>query len=112
MVSIHITPVTQVEKKIKFSHTDTSSPSEQSPKTGGRKVKSKSSTLSLHTLAREEEEEDEPMLQRRNSIHNVSMQFTSVVIVIFNPTRFLLLMWMTPRQGHGWRDIKRRDGEP
>ena len=36
-----------------------------------RKNRCKSSTLSLHTVAASPEEEEEPPLQRRNSIHNV-----------------------------------------
>ena len=67
----------QVEKKIKFSNTDMPSAFERSPRAGRRKMKSKSSTLSLHALAREEEEEEEPLLQRRNSIHNVSSPIDS-----------------------------------
>ena len=40
-------------------------------------VKHKSSTLSLHTMTIEHDDEEEgsPMLQRRNSIHNVSIEF-------------------------------------
>ena len=43
----------------------------------GLQVKHKSSTLSLHTMTieRDDEEEGSPMLQRRNSIHNVSIEF-------------------------------------
>ena len=39
-------------------------------------VKHKSSTLSLHTMTieHEDEEEDSPLLQRRNSIHNVRLK--------------------------------------
>merc|ERR1719334_788463 len=47
---------------------------EGSPRPGGRKLKSKSSTLSLHTMQGEpdlEETEHSTGLQRRNSIHNV-----------------------------------------
>merc|ERR1719334_350311 len=47
---------------------------EGSPRPGGRKLKSKSSTLSLHTMQGEqdlEETEHCTGLQRRNSIHNV-----------------------------------------
>lgn len=63
---------TEVEKKIKFCNPDDDlSPQFECSPRAGRKVKSKSSTLSLHTLAREEEEDDSPQLQRRNSIHNV-----------------------------------------
>ena len=43
----------------------------------GLQVKHKSSTLSLHTMTIEHDDEEEgsPMLQRRNSIHNVSIEF-------------------------------------
>ena len=73
-----------MEKKIKFSSADAASQFERSPRAGRRKVKSKSSTLSLHTLAHEEEEAGSPQLQRRNSIHNVSRSLSS--LHIFNAT--------------------------
>merc|ERR1712032_768560 len=65
--------IPEIEKKIKFSNTESSSQFERSPRGNRRKVKHKSSTLSLRTMTieHEDEEEDSPLLQRRNSIHNV-----------------------------------------
>merc|ERR1712012_448871 len=65
--------IPEIEKKIKFSNTESSSQFERSPRGSRRKVKHKSSTLSLHTMTIEHDDEEEgsPMLQRRNSIHNV-----------------------------------------
>jgi len=67
----NVQSVIEGEKKIKFSNPDDDlSPSFECSPRAGRKLKSKSSTLSLHSLAKEEED-DSPQLQRRNSIHNV-----------------------------------------
>merc|ERR1712012_499068 len=89
--------IPEIEKKIKFSNTESSSQFERSPRGSRRKVKHKSSTLSLHTMTIEHDDEEEgsPMLQRRNSIHNVP--FVDV---------------NDPETRTGWRDIKRRDGAP
>ena len=72
-----------MERNVKFSQTqcgDIKTPGKKSAKpgqagageTGVTKNRSKSSTLSLHAVApAREQEEEPPLLQRRNSIHNV-----------------------------------------
>ena len=64
----------QVERYVKFCQTDTRKAGNggKKPDTAGDKNRSKSSTLSLHTMAGPEgDSKEEPALQRRNSIHNV-----------------------------------------
>ena len=64
-----------MERNVKFSQPDTRTgkkqPSDNLPEGSGAKNRSKSSTLSLHAVAAAREREEEPPLQRRNSIHNV-----------------------------------------
>ena len=64
-----------MERNVKFSQPDTrtgkNQPSDNLPEGSGAKNRSKSSTLSLHAVAAAREREEEPPLQRRNSIHNV-----------------------------------------
>jgi len=66
--------IPEVERNVKFSNPDVRSfKKKRDRRTDSpvRKNRCKSSTLSLHTVAASPEEEDEPPLQRRNSIHNV-----------------------------------------
>jgi len=63
-----------VERNVKFSNPDMRSFRKKKDRRSDspiRKNRCKSSTLSLHTVAASPEDEDEPPLQRRNSIHNV-----------------------------------------
>ena len=66
-----------MERNVKFSHPDVRTAGKKSDRsaaqaeTGVTKNRSKSSTLSLHAVAAAREQEEEPLLQRRNSIHNV-----------------------------------------
>ena len=63
-----------MERNVKFSQPDTRTGKNQPdnrPEGSGAKNRSKSSTLSLHAVAAAREREEEPTLQRRNSIHNV-----------------------------------------
>jgi len=66
--------IPEVERNVKFSNPDIRNfKKKRDRRTDSpiRKNRCKSSTLSLHTVAASPEEEDEPPLQRRNSIHNV-----------------------------------------
>jgi len=66
--------IPEVERNVKFSHPDIRSSGKKSPaqaEVGVTKNSRKSSTLSLHAVAGAREQEQEPLLQRRNSIHNV-----------------------------------------
>merc|ERR1719225_1189391 len=66
--------IPEVERNVKFSQPDTRTGKNQPdnrPEGSGAKNRSKSSTLSLHAVAAAREREEEPTLQRRNSIHNV-----------------------------------------
>jgi len=66
--------IPEVERNVKFSNPDIKNfKKKRGRRTDSpiRKDRCKSSTLSLHTVAASPEEEDEPPLQRRNSIHNV-----------------------------------------
>ena len=64
-----------MERNVKFSQPDTrqsgKNQPDNRPEGSGAKNRSKSSTLSLHAVAVAKEREEEPQLQRRNSIHNV-----------------------------------------
>ena len=64
-----------MERNVKFSQPDTrhtgKNQPDNRPEGSGAKNRSKSSTLSLHAGAVAKEREEEPPLQRRNSIHNV-----------------------------------------
>lgn len=63
-----------MERNVKFSQPDTRTGKNQPdnrPEGSAAKNRSKSSTLSLHAVAAAREREEEPPLQRRNSIHNV-----------------------------------------
>merc|ERR1719410_1327595 len=68
--------IPEVERNVKFSSGPESSlagknhPDNRSEGSAA-KNRSKSSTLSLHAVAASREKEEEPALQRRNSIHNV-----------------------------------------
>merc|ERR1719461_374987 len=67
----------EVERNVKFSHPDIRTGGKKSDRPSGQveggvtKNRSKSSTLSLHAVAAGREQAEEPLLQRRNSIHNV-----------------------------------------
>merc|ERR1719361_2305630 len=69
--------IPEEERNVKFSHPDVRTAGKKSDRsaaqaeTGVTKNRSKSSTLSLHAVAAAREQEEEPLLQRRNSIHNV-----------------------------------------
>merc|ERR1719427_353128 len=66
--------IPEVERNVKFSNPDIRNfKKKRGRRTDSpiRKNRCKSSTLSLHTVAASPEEEEEPPLQRRNSIHNV-----------------------------------------
>lgn len=66
--------IPEVERNVKFSNPDIRTfKKKRDRRTDSpiRKTRCKSSTLSLHTVAASPEEEEEPPLQRRNSIHNV-----------------------------------------
>ena len=63
-----------MERNVKFSQADTRTGLKNSDNHGEgsvSKTRSKSSTLSLHTVSGHQQHQDEPTLQRRNSIHNV-----------------------------------------
>jgi len=68
--------IPEVERNVKFSQPDTRNgkkKSDNQTEGSGTKNRSKSSTLSLHAVAgsSSSDKEEEPPLQRRNSIHNV-----------------------------------------
>jgi len=66
--------IPEVERNVKFSNQDIRNGKKKGDRRTDspvRKNRCKSSTLSLHTVAVSPEDEEEPPLQRRNSIHNV-----------------------------------------